>query len=233
MADPKPADLVLSGGGVKGIDLAAILPLPEAFAGNAFAPLAGGTPLVRVARTMLGAAVVAAAEPLADRIRESLAAQGLSSLTVVAVEGPASRVQCLAAGLAHFDDRPRHVLVHDVRRPLTPARLRDRVIAALRAGSPAVMPAVEVTDSVKVVDARGSVTGSLDRSTLRAVQYPRGFTGDRLADLLTGCASRDFDELDESLRGGTPVTFVDGEPEAFIVELPRDTAYVEAIIAER
>ena len=215
------------------VDLAAILPLPEAFVDNAFAPLSGGTPLERVARVMPGAAVVPVSAPLVDSVRKCFTAQGLSSFDVIAVEDPASRAQCLAAGLAHFGDRPRHVLVHDVRRPLAPERLSDRVIAGLRAGSPVVMPAVVVTDSVKVVDARGSVTGSLDRSTLRTVQYPRGFTGDELARLLAGRASEDFDEVDESLRAGVPVTFIDGDPDAFVVELPRDIAYVEAIIAER
>jgi 2-C-methyl-D-erythritol 4-phosphate cytidylyltransferase len=67
------------------VDLAAIVPLPATFADNAgaaFAPLAGTAPLARVAQTMLGAAVVAVAEPLADAVRETLAAQGLSAIDV-------------------------------------------------------------------------------------------------------------------------------------------------------
>jgi 2-C-methyl-D-erythritol 4-phosphate cytidylyltransferase len=211
-------------------ELAAILPLPAALADNAFVPLAGEASLVRVARAMLGAAVVAAAAPLVDRVRETLAAQGLSTVDVAAVEDPGSRAQCLLAGLRHFHDAPQHVLIHDIRRPLAPAILRDNVIAALRAGSPAVMPMLPVTDSVKAVDAKGLVTRTLDRSALRAVQHPRGFTVDGLSALLAGRASDDFDELDEALRTGTPITLVDGDADAFVVELPRDTAYVEAII---
>ena len=139
----------------------------------------------------------------------------------------------MAAGLQYLTDRTRHVLIHDIRRPLAPARLRDRVIAALRAGSPVVMPVLAVTDSVKAVDGQGSVTDTLDRSTLRAVQYPRGFIVDQLSRLLAGRTSDDFDELDESLRTGTPITLIDGDADAFVVELPRDTAFVEAIIACR
>jgi 2-C-methyl-D-erythritol 4-phosphate cytidylyltransferase len=90
-----------------------------------------------------------------------------------------------------------------------------------------------VTDSVKVVDTCGSVTGTLDRSTLQSVQYPRGFAADRLAQLLAGRATEDFDELDEALRVRESITFVEGDSDAFVVELPRDTAYVEAVIAER
>jgi 2-C-methyl-D-erythritol 4-phosphate cytidylyltransferase len=94
-----------------------------------------------------------------------------------------------------------------------------------------VMPALPVTDSVKAVDARGSVTRTLDRATLTAVQYPRGFTVEQLSRLLARRISDEFDELDEAITAGVPITVVDGDPSAFVAELPRDTAFVEAIIA--
>jgi 2-C-methyl-D-erythritol 4-phosphate cytidylyltransferase len=125
----------------------------------------------------------------------------------------------------------RYVLVHDIRRPLASPDLRDRVIAELRNGSQVVMPALPITDSVKAVDARGSVTGTLDRSVLTAVQYPRGFTVEQLSGLLARRASEEFDELEEAITAGVPITLVDGDPSAFVAELPRDTAFVEAIIA--
>jgi 2-C-methyl-D-erythritol 4-phosphate cytidylyltransferase len=217
-------------------DLAAILPLPTTFVDNAaavFGPLAGEAPLVRVVRTMRGTAVVAVAEPLVGAVRESLAAHGLSAVGVAVSEDPGSRAQCLAAGLDYLKEQPRHVLIHDIRRPLASDSVRDRVIAGLQAGSPVVMPALAVTDSVKAVDDSGSVTGTLDRSMLRAVQYPRGFSVDQLSQLLDGHASEELDELDESLRAGIPITIVDGDSDAFAVELPRDAAFVEAIIACR
>ncbi|MFG1932559.1 2-C-methyl-D-erythritol 4-phosphate cytidylyltransferase [Mycobacterium sp. NPDC048908] len=214
-------------------DLAAILPLSSTSADAAFVPLAGEAPLVRVARTMCGAAVVAAAEPLADRARETLAAEGLSTISVVTAAKPGSRAQCVAAALESFAHRSPHVLIHDIRRPLAPVRVRDRVIDGLRAGGSVVMPMLALTDSVKTVDARGAVTGTLDRSLLRTVQYPRGFTADQLNRLLATDTTDDFDELDAALRTDTPLTLVDGDPDAFVVELPRDAHYVEAIIACR
>jgi 2-C-methyl-D-erythritol 4-phosphate cytidylyltransferase len=218
------------------VDVAAIVPVPVTFVDNAaagFEPLAGEPPLVRVVRAMRGVAVVAVAAPLLGAVRESLAAHGLSAVGVAVAEHPGSRAKCLAAGLHYLKEQPRHVLIHDVRRPLAPECVRDRVIAGLQAGSPVVMPVLAVTDSVKAVDAHGSVTGTLDRSTLRAVQYPRGFTAEQLSRLLAGRTSDEFDELSESLRTGTPITFVDGDSDAFVVELPRDAAFVEAIITCR
>jgi 2-C-methyl-D-erythritol 4-phosphate cytidylyltransferase len=218
------------------VDLAAIVPLPAAYVDNAaaaFGPLAGEAPLARVVRTMRGEAVVAVAEPLVGAVHESLAAHGLSAVGVAVAEDPGSRAQCLASGLHYLEDQPRHVLIHDIRRPLAPESVRDRVIAGLKAGGCVVMPVLAVTDSVKAVNASGSVTGTLDRSTLRAVQYPRGFTAGQLSQLLAGNAEDEFDELDAVLRTGAPITLVDGDADAFVVELPRDAAFVEAIIACR
>jgi 2-C-methyl-D-erythritol 4-phosphate cytidylyltransferase len=226
------------------VELSAIVPLPIAVADNraaVFAPLAGEAPLVRVVRTMLGATaepkcvVVAAAEPLVDEVREILAAHDLPVGVAVAT-GSAGRAQCVSAGLECLEREPispRYVLIHDIRRPLAPAALRDRVAAELRKGSEVVMPTLPLTDSVKAVDERGSVTATLDRSALRAVQYPRGFTADQLARLLMGRSSDEFDELEEAIRAGISITVVDGDPDAFLVDLPSDAQFVEAVIACR
>ena len=223
------------------VELSAIVPLPIAVGdirAAVFTPLAGEPPLVRILRTMLGAAiepaaVVATAEPLVDDVRKCLAAHGLSVGVVVAA---GTRAQCLTAGLEYLERKsisPRHVLIHDVRRPLASAGLCDRVIAELRRGSAVVMPTLPITDSVKAVDSRGSVTGTLARSLLRAVQYPRGFATDQLAQLLNQRVATEFDEVEEAIRAGVPIAVVDGDSDAFVAELPRDAAFVEAIIACR
>jgi 2-C-methyl-D-erythritol 4-phosphate cytidylyltransferase len=225
------------------VDLSALLPLPIAIADNkaaAFAPLAGQPPMVSIVRTMLGGvpalgSVIAVAEPLVEGVRETLAAHDLS-IGVAVATGSATRAQCLLAGLEYLEREqfsPHHVLIHDIRRPLASTSLRDRVIAELRRGSTVVMPALPLTDSVKTVDAQGSVTRTLDRSTLQAVQYPRGFAADQLARLLTGRVSEQFDELEEAMRAGVPITMVDGDPDAFLVDVHTDTAFVEAVIACR
>jgi 2-C-methyl-D-erythritol 4-phosphate cytidylyltransferase len=224
------------------VELSAIVPLPLTVADNRAAistPLAGEAPLVRILRSMLGvvpeaAVVVAAAEPLVDDVRECLTTHHMSVGVAVAV--PGTRAQCLTAGLEHIERKsisPRNVLIHDVRRPLASADLCERVAAELRRGSTVAMPTLPLTDSVKAVDARGSVTDTLDRSLLRAVQYPRGFATDQLARLLNQRVTDEFNELEEAIRAGVPITVVDGDSDAFVAELPRDAAFVEAIIACR
>jgi 2-C-methyl-D-erythritol 4-phosphate cytidylyltransferase len=226
-------------------DLSGVVPLPISIADNraaAFGALAGESALIRVVRVLLGAVaeprrvVVAAAEPLLGDVGECLASQDLSSFGVTAAVGPANRAQCLAAALEYLEDEALstpYVLVHDISAPLASTDLQDRVVTGLRDGGTVVMPALAVTDSVKAVDERGSVTGGLDRSMLRAVQYPRGFAADQLAQLLARCTSEQFDELAETVGAGVPITMVEGDPDGFRAELPRDAQFVEAVIASR
>lgn len=221
------------------------MPLPFSVAENtavAFFPLTGGNPLIRITRAILGAVadprrvVVAAAEPLAGSVRDSLESHGLPPVSVVPVAGPAWRADCLSAALQHVERQrisTSHVLVHDISRPLITGDLQDRVIEGLRGGATVVMPALPLTDSVKAVDSHGSVTGTLDRSQLRAVQYPRGFDVAALARLLSRRGSEDFDELQEAIGAGMPITVVAGDADAFAAELPRDAQFVEAITGSR
>jgi 2-C-methyl-D-erythritol 4-phosphate cytidylyltransferase len=204
----------------------------------AFTPLAGEPALLRVIRALLGAEmtpnriIVAAAEPLAERARELLEASQLSSVGVVIGPGPGTRAHLLSAALEVLADEsvsPQSVLVADTRQPLTSTELCARVIAHL--GDAVVLPMQPVTDSVKAVDPQGSVAHTLDRSTLRAVQYPRGYPIEMLTRFLAVRASDHFDEVAETLRARLPVTTVEGDPVAFAAELPRDTRFVEAVIA--
>jgi 2-C-methyl-D-erythritol 4-phosphate cytidylyltransferase/2-C-methyl-D-erythritol 2,4-cyclodiphosphate synthase len=66
------------------------------------------------------------------------------------------------------------VLVHDAARPFCSAELVSRAIVAC-AETGAAIPALEVTDTIKRVDADGHVAGTIDRAQLRAVQTPQAF----------------------------------------------------------
>jgi 2-C-methyl-D-erythritol 4-phosphate cytidylyltransferase len=227
------------------VELSVVVPLSVSVADNpaaAFLPLASRPPLTRVVASILdavaepGRVVVAVAAPLVGDVRTALASEDLASVSVVAVSGAAYRADCVGTALEYLRQASfstNHVLVHDVSSPLASAELAERVVAVMRGGATVVMPALAVTDSVKAVDVHGSITATVDRSVLRAVQYPRGFTIEALAELLERSASDDFDEIAVAIDSGVPVTFVDGDPGAFRAELPRDAEFVEAIIASR
>jgi 2-C-methyl-D-erythritol 4-phosphate cytidylyltransferase / 2-C-methyl-D-erythritol 2,4-cyclodiphosphate synthase len=103
-----------------------------------------------------------------------LAVAGLDLLP--AVPGGASRQASVRAGLEALEPRsPDLVLVHDAARPFASPALIARAIAAARKSGAAV-PVVAVADTVKTVDAAGTVTGTIDRATLRMVQTPQAFS---------------------------------------------------------
>jgi 2-C-methyl-D-erythritol 4-phosphate cytidylyltransferase len=217
------------------MELAAIVPLPATVHAAAFAPVAGEVALVRVVRALLGPVltsgiIVVADESLVAEARSYLASAGLSTVSVITSGAPGTRRQCLAAAVEHLGGEPHppsHVLVHDHRHPLAPVDVTERVIAGLRAGHPVVVPMLPMTDTVKVVDDRGAVVGTVDRTALRTVQYPRGFQSEVLAQSITG----DADEFVAALTAGTPIATVDGDADAFAAELPTDAPLLDAISA--
>lgn len=171
---------------------------------------------------------------------------------------PSSRQASVALGLtAALAARPDAVvvLVHDAARALTPPGVVRRVVAAVRAGHDAVVPALPVTDTVKEVSLAGrtgpggapaagvpveEVVGTPDRARLRAVQTPQGFAtatlvaahrlgADRAADE-TRAASDDAGLVEAA--GGT-VVVVEGDPLAMKVTAPLDLALAEALAVAR
>jgi 2-C-methyl-D-erythritol 4-phosphate cytidylyltransferase/2-C-methyl-D-erythritol 2,4-cyclodiphosphate synthase len=108
-----------------------------------------------------------------DRSSYETAAKGLRLLPPVA--GGATRQASVMAGLEALSARtPDIVLVHDAARPFCSAELVSRAITAC-AQTGAAIPALEVIDTIKRVDADGHVAGTVDRAQLRVVQTPQAF----------------------------------------------------------
>jgi 2-C-methyl-D-erythritol 4-phosphate cytidylyltransferase len=129
----------------------------------------------------------------------------------IAVIGGATRSDSVRAGLAALPASAEIVCVHDAARPLASAELFTRVVAAVRAGADGAIPAIAVTDTIKVVDDDGVVIDTPDRSTLVAVQTPQAFRADVLRAAHTGGGADTDDAAAVERQGGRVVT-VPGEP---------------------
>ena len=115
-----------------------------------------------------------------DQQAFAVASQGLRLLP--AIFGGGSRQASVRAGLdALMPHAPDLVLVHDAARPFCSAALVSRAIAACGETGAAV-PGLAVTDTIKTVDGRGCVTGTLERARLRSVQTPQAFAFAPLLD---------------------------------------------------
>jgi 2-C-methyl-D-erythritol 4-phosphate cytidylyltransferase len=146
---------------------------------------------------------------LIDHAASALRGSGVVDSVVVAEPGG------LAAALAGEWDI---VVLHDAHRPLAPPELVARVVAAVRAGADAAVPVVEVTETVKEVDAAGRIVRTVPRETLVQTQTPQAVRAGRLGP-----------------AGELPAAAVTvpGTPDAFPVHDPHDLALAAAVLAVR
>jgi 2-C-methyl-D-erythritol 4-phosphate cytidylyltransferase len=201
---------------------------------KAFYQLAGRTLVERAVDGLLESGVVdrvVVAVP-ADRTDR---AKLILGRTATVVAGGANRVDSVARALNAVVDpeEPDFVLVHDAARALTPPDLVVRVVELLRAGHPAVIPVLPLSDTVKVVDANGAVLGTPERAGLRAVQTPQGFATSLLLRAYQQAGAADFTD-DASLveHIGGQVQVVDGDPLAFKITTRLDLLLANAIVAQ-
>ena len=139
--------------------------------------------------------------------------QNLVGDDVTVVIGGATRSESVRIGLSKVASGAKYVLIHDAARALASPDLAKRVVAALTSGDVAVIPGLPQTDTVKTVNADGIVTSTPDRSAMRRVQTPQGFTFDLISQAHSQAGEATDDAaLVESL--GKPVRVIDGEERA-------------------
>jgi 2-C-methyl-D-erythritol 4-phosphate cytidylyltransferase len=148
-----------------------------------------------------------------------------------------SRSLSARSGLSLIEGGPETVvLVHDGSRCLiTPDLVRRVVAAAHNDGADGAVPALPVSDTIKVVEDE-AVLETLDRAKLRAVQTPQAF---RLGLLRTAYAGPEehlrsaTDDASLVERAGGRVLVVAGESTNIKLTSPEDLILAEAILGAR
>ena len=184
-----------------------------------FMPLAG-IPLVEHGRRAL------TAHPGIDRVVTVVAADNSYPVAGETVAGGASRRESVRKGLEAIGEAGR-VLIHDAARPIVPATVVDRLLAALD-GSKGAVPVLPVADTLA---GGGTALGDVvDRSALVRVQTPQAFD---FAAILA--AHRGWPESEEATddaqimrRAGHEVATVAGDPLLEKITWPGDIAIAEA-----
>lgn len=179
-------------------------------------------------------------------IQSASTAAARAEAQVIVVNGGDTRTESVAAGstaaaehaeLNSWEPAAVKVLIHDAARALAPTTVFDRVLAALDSGAEAVVPAVEVADTIKRVDAAGRVQQTLVRSELRAVQTPQGFTLNllqRAAQYVSQnpeLASALTDEAMIAEHLGAEVTTVAGDERSLKITTPTDLTTAAALLS--
>ncbi len=147
---------------------------------KALVEVAGRTLVAHAAARLLAAGprmlvVVAPADHLDD-----VAAQvPATDVPVEVVPGGATRTASVRAGVDALPDDVAVVAVHDAARAFAPTELVRRTVAAVAGDVVAAAPGLPVGDTLKRVDG-DTVTGTVDRTDLVAVQTPQVFRADVL-----------------------------------------------------
>jgi len=168
--------------------------------------------------------VVTAPAGFEDQIR------ALVGSDVTVVTGGATRSDSVRAGLAVIQGAD-FVLVHDAARALATRELAASVVAALRGGDVAVVPALPVVDTLQNVDASGYVVTAVDRTPLRRIQTPQGFSFSVLKSIHES-ASDATDDSTLALDAGYKVRVVEGEERALKITTASDLATALTFLGE-
>lgn len=170
------------------------------------------------------------------RIEALVQTAGISKYAACAEPGDFRSFSTRNGLLLCEEDPETIVLVHDGSRCLVTPDLIRRVVAAAGGGPDGVVPGVLVSDTIKVAREDGTVSETLDRTNLRAIQTPQAF---RL-----GLLRRLHDSPEEYLRAATDdaslvereggrVEIVAGEKTNIKLTYPEDLVFAEAILVAR
>ncbi len=190
-------------------------------------PLAGRPLVAWAVETLLagGAHEVVVAVPVEHRDEFAAALPGIQL-----VVGGETRTASVRAALGAVSPHAGVVLVHDAARPLTPPDVVRRVVAAVEAGAPAVVPVLPAVDTMVAVASDGQVTSTLPREAIRRVQTPQGFDRKTLDEayrrLPAPAELTDDAAVVQTL--GVPVQTVEGDERAAKVTVAHDLALAES-----
>jgi 2-C-methyl-D-erythritol 4-phosphate cytidylyltransferase len=151
--------------------------------------------------------------------------------------GGATRAASVRAGLAALQRRGVHshdwVLVHDAARCLVPPAAIDRLIDSCIGDDVGGLLALPLADTLKVADAQGRVSQTIDRSGKWVAQTPQMFRLGLLAEALEHAGDAVTDESSAVEALGYAPKLVVGDADNFKLTWPEDFAHAERVLAAR
>ena len=169
-----------------------------------------------------------------QEIADLCKANSISKLSNV-VAGGASRMESALAGVSAVKKNASLVAVHDGARPFVSAELIESLVLAA-AKNHAAVPVVKSTDTLKLVDDKGFIRGTVDRETTLRVQTPQIFAADILKGALTNAVKKELFFTDDAAAveamGVKAITVV-GDEDNIKLTTPRDILIAEFILKSK
>lgn len=184
-----------------------------------------------------GTVVVAHPDRVDEYRKHAVDATGVRKVIGV-VPGGETRQRSVARGLAALPHHADIVLVHDGARPLVTTTLLDDAVRALETDETldGIVVGHPVYDTLKLVDQRGLIIGTADRTAFWAAQTPQVFRVPALraaydrAERLGETATDDASLVE---RAGGRVRMIEGPRTNVKVTVPEDVVMIEAILSAR
>ena len=151
------------------------------------------------------------------------------------VSGGATRMESALAGVSAVRHGAEYIAIHDGARPLVSQELIERTLYAAQKYR-AAAPAVASVDTLKAIDEKGFVLGTVDREGIRRVQTPQIFEADLIKGALTKAVSKGLaltDDCSAMDMMGVKTFLVEGEPSNLKITTPDDLVMAEAIVNAR
>lgn len=104
------------------------------------------------------------------------------------------------------------VLIHDAARPFVPTSVIDDVLGQLGNGASGSAPALESTDTIRLIGADGELT-LYDRTLVRRMQTPQAVVRNHYLEALAQSSADFTDDLELLAQAGYPITLVPGANE--------------------
>ena len=167
-----------------------------------------------------------------EDIPDMRAAMAAANLPVTIVAGGDSRQSSVWNGLCALPESCTHVLIHDGARCLVDEGTIRRCMASVKAHGTGVA-AIPAIDTIKQVDADEIVTATPDRSQLRAVQTPQGFTVELIRRAHMSAQQAGFLGTDDASlveRLGHPVRLTEGNRRNIKLTTPEDLIMAETFL---
>lgn len=166
-------------------------------------------------------------KPMGKQVRQFFKSEDLGLKWTVCAGGD-RRQDSVFNGLKELPRNCQAVLVHDSARPFVSARTVTALINELNEGARGVIPAVEVTDTIKKVDG-DTVTETLQRSELRGVQTPQAFETALLVEAHEKAEAEGWEVTDDAsmVKRLADVVVIPGEQGNVKITNPEDLKRLE------
>jgi 2-C-methyl-D-erythritol 4-phosphate cytidylyltransferase len=165
----------------------------------------------------------------------AIAAESNLTKPLEMIQGGDTRQQSVYNGLQALPATAVAVLIHDGARCLATPELFDRCATALKECH-ALIAAIPVKDTIKVVDKTGVIQDTPDRQQLWAAQTPQGFNTELLQRCHAEGKRQGWEVTDDAAlleKCDIPVRIVQGEETNLKVTTPVDLAIAEFILRQR